>query len=493
MSTYSRNDEKEQTMALTLKNLVNGEFVEAGSWLEVTNPATNGEVVGQVPAMGPADLSAVFDAAEAGARAWRAVNPIERGKVLYRAAVLVREQATDLTELIVAEMGKTRAEASGEVGKVAEFLEYYGGLCRLPFGELLPDARPGTWAQQVREPLGVVVLITPWNDPLLTPARKLAPALAAGNAVVLKPATETPLIALRFAEILHQAGLVAGALGTITGRGSEIGGLLVSDRRIRAVSFTGSTPVGINIQRQLAGSGVRVQTEMGGKNAAVILDDADLDLAVSVVASGSFAQAGQRCTATSRLIVQRGVASEVERRMAGHIAELRVGPGSEDGVDLGPVVNVVAQHEIEASVQSALDDGAELIARTELGENARQGSFVAPGLLRTPTNSALWREEVFGPILGMTVVDDLDEAVAVVNDSAFGLSSAVFTTSLRSAHRFVDAVETGQVSVNQPTTGWDVHHPFGGFKDSGSPFKEQGLEALRFYTRVKTAAIRADA
>jgi aldehyde dehydrogenase (NAD+) len=479
-------------MDITLRNLVGDQFVEAGqgAWLEVTNPARAGEPVGRVPAMTAADLPSVFDAASAGARAWRATNPIERGKVLFRAASLVREQAAELTALIVSEMGKTAAEASGEVGKAAEFLEYYAGLCRLPFGALLPDARPGTFAQQLREPLGIVVLITPWNDPLLTPARKLAPALAAGNAVVLKPASETPLIALRFAEILHDAGLVPGALNTVTGRGSAIGDALLADRRIRAVSFTGSTEVGLGIQRELAGTGIRVQTEMGGKNAAVVLDDADLELAVSTIASGAFAQAGQRCTATSRLIVQRGVADEVRRRLTTAVTALRVGPGDADGVDLGPVVSERAQADIGSRIETALAEGAEVLARAELPESAGTGAFVAPTLLSTTRDNSIWREEVFGPVLGMLVVDTLDEAIDLVNDSGYGLSSAIFTRGLAAAHRFIDEVDTGQVAVNQPTSGWDVHHPFGGFKDSGSPFKEQGLEALQFYSRVKTAAIR---
>lgn len=480
-------------MPVQLRNLLAGEFVAAGdgAWLDVTDPASDGHVVGRVPAMTALDLPPVFDAAERGARVWRATNPIERGKVLYRAAALVRDRAIELTDLIVSEMGKTKAEASGEVGKVAEFLEYYAGLCRLPFGELLPDGRPGTTAQVIREALGVVVLITPWNDPFLTPARKLAPALVAGNAVIVKPASETPLIMLRFAEILHEAGLAPGVLSTVTGRGSAIGDALIDDARIRAVSFTGSTEVGLGIQRHLAGRSVRVQTEMGGKNAAVILDDADIDDAVAIIAAASFGQSGQRCTATSRLIVQRGVSADVEAKLRQRIEALRLGPGGSDGVDVGPVVSVKAQADIEARVEAAVAAGASIIARSELGASAREGSFVAPALISTTTDNPIWQQEVFGPVLGMLVVDTLEEAIELVNDSTYGLSSAVFTRSLAAATRFVDGVDTGQVSVNQPTSGWDVHHPFGGFKDSGSPFKEQGLEALRFYSRVKTAAIRS--
>ncbi|MDX2377507.1 aldehyde dehydrogenase family protein [Microbacterium sp. LRZ72] len=479
----------------TLGNLIGGEIVGPadGRQIEVTNPAT-GETIGAVPALTRDELGRVFDAAEAGAKAWRATGPLARGRVLIDAAALVRAEAAELTDLIVREMGKTRAEASGEVGKAAEFFEYYGGMARQPYGELIADARPGTYAMQIREPLGVVVLITPWNDPLLTPARKLAPALSAGNAVVIKPATETPLITLRLAEILHRAGVPAGVLNTVTGRGSEIGDALVDDHRVRAVSFTGSTPVGLELQRRLAGRAVRVQTEMGGKNAAVVLADADLDLAVSVIMTGAFGQAGQRCTATSRLIVDRRVADALRTKIAERVGALRVGAGDADGVDLGPVVSRAAQADIQSRVERGLAEGASVISAPTLEPGlTERGAFVQPVLLAFDRQNSLWREEVFGPVLGMIEVDGFDEAIAAVNDSVYGLSSAVFTESLASANRFIDEADTGQVSVNQPTIGWDIHHPFGGFKDSGSPFKEQGSEALRFYSRVKTAAVRSGA
>jgi len=476
-----------------VKNLLNGRFVEAsgGGVLDVIDPASDGNVVGQVPALEPADLVAVFDAAALGAVAWRAAGALARGRVLLTAAQLLRERAADLADVIVAEMGKTTAEATGEVGKAAEFFEYFGVLTRLPYGELLPDARPDTYAMQVREPLGVVVLVTPWNDPLLTPARKLAPALAAGNAVVIKPASEAPLITLRLAEILNEAGLPDGVLGTVTGRGSSIGEAITADPRIRAVSFTGSTVVGLGLQRRLAGRNVRVQTEMGGKNAAVVLDDADLDLAIPTIVAAAFGQAGQRCTATSRLIVQRGIAERVRSRVAEAVMALKVGPGSSRGVDLGPVVSLSARDEIAGRIDAARAQGADLLAATVLAPQQQAvGAFVAPTFLAVDPGNAIWQEEVFGPVLAMTVVDTLDDAINRVNDSSYGLSSAIFTTSLESSQTFIDGVDTGQVSVNLPTSGWDVHEPFGGFKDSGSPFKEQGLEALRFYTRVKTAAVR---
>lgn len=476
-----------------VKNLVGGAFVAAsgGGAIDVIDPATADDVVGSVPAMTAADLTAVFDAAAEGARVWRATGHLARGRVLLDAAALIRADATALAELIVAEMGKTTAEATGEVGKAAEFFEYYGALARLPFGELLPDVRADTFASQIREPLGVVLLITPWNDPLLTPARKLAPALASGNAVVIKPATDAPLVTLKLAAILDAAGLPAGVLGTVTGRGADLGDALVADPRIKAVSFTGSTAVGIRLQKTLAGRSLRLQTEMGGKNAAVILEDADLDIAVTTIMAGAFAQAGQRCTSTSRLIVQRGVADEVRSRVGEAVSAIVVGAGDAAGTTMGPVVSAAARDDIRNRVEAALTEGAEVVARSPLDESQQKaGAFVEPLLLTVDRENSVWRDEVFGPVLSMIVVDTLAEAIEAVNDSSYGLSSAVFTRSLDHAFRFVDEVETGQVSVNLPTSGWDVHQPFGGFKDSGSPFKEQGAEALRFYTRVKTAAVR---
>lgn len=479
-----------ETQIYQAKNLVNGEFFSSanGDVLEVANPAST-EIIGTVPSMRSGDLIRVFDAAAAGSKVWKRTGVLERARILYRTAELIRAASSELTNLIVAEMGKTAQEAAGEVAKSAEFFEFYAATSRLPFGELVSDARPGTFATQIREPLGIVVLVTPWNDPLLTPARKLAPALISGNAVVIKPASDTPLILLRLAELIHEAGLPAGVLGTVTGRGAEIGDALFSDSRIKAVSFTGSTAVGRQLQKDLAGRPVRIQTEMGGKNALVVMDDADLDLAVAAIMAGSFGQAGQRCTATSRLLVHSQIAATLRTRLSDAIGSLKVGAGSEPGVHVGPVINPRAAKTINTQVDEALQDGARLLATAPVPPGA-SSAFVAPKLLEISRGSRLWSDELFGPILGLVEVADLDEAITAVNESDYGLSAAIFTRSLEHAFRFVDEVDTGQVSVNQPTSGWDIHHPFGGFKDSGSAFKEQGLEALRFYTKVKTSAIR---
>ncbi|MBR7828400.1 aldehyde dehydrogenase family protein [Actinospica sp. MGRD01-02] len=466
---------------------------DPGRTIDVLDPSDTRRVVARVPAMTGGEVLGLYDAAAQAAPGWGRTSPIERGAILARAAALLRERSAEITADLVSEMGKTLAEAGGEVAKAADFFDYYAGFARQPYGQLLADARPGTETSVRTEPLGVVALITPWNDPLITPARKSAPALAAGNAVILKPATDTPLVALHLARALADAGLPAGLFAVAVGRASQISDVLLDDERLAAVSFTGSTEVGRTIQRRVAGRNVRVQTEMGGKNATAILADADLALAIPTVAAAVFGQAGQRCTATSRVVVDRAVADEVIAGLVAYAGSLRVGPGSDPATTMGPLVSAQQQKEVLTHVERAKAEGATVAvggyAPTEGG--FEHGCYVAPTVLTdVRPDMAIWRDEVFGPVAAVRVVDGFDEAVAAVNDSVYGLAAGVFTTSLEHAHEFAARVNAGQVAVNLPTPGWDVHLPFGGFGDSGSPFKEQGAEALRFYTRVKTVAIR---
>lgn len=343
-----------------------------------------------------------------------------------------------------------------------------------------------------REPIGVILVISPWNDPLITPARKLAPLLATGNAAVFKPATETPLSGLHFARALHDAGLPAGVLNVVTGRTAEIEEPLLDDPRIAAITFTGSNEVGNRIRRRLADRNVRFQGELGGKNASVVLRDADLPFAARTVVAASFGQAGQRCTATSRVIVERPVYDEFTRLLVAEVEALKVGPGSDPATTLCPLSSPKQRDGVLAHLAGAVEQGATVLtgghADTE-GDRA-YGCFVQPTVLADVTaETAIWREEVFGPVLAVRAVDDFDQAVDAVNDSPFGLAAAVFTRDLASAHRFADDVECGQIAVNATTPGWDVHLPFGGFHDSGTGYKEQGDEVLRFSTRVKTVAV----
>jgi alpha-ketoglutaric semialdehyde dehydrogenase len=483
------------TTALEFNNLVGGQWADSstGSRLEVTNPADWREVVASVPAMAPADVQATIAAAEAAARSWRRAGRLERAGVLAACAGLLRQRADAIATDLVREMGKTIGEARVEVAKSADFFDFYASLARWPYGYLTADARPGTQTSVRREPIGVVVAITPWNDPLLTPARKLAPSLAAGNAVLLKPALETPVVALHLARALVDAGLPPGVLNTVTGETSVIAGPLLLDPRLAAVTFTGSTAVGRHLRRLLGDSNVRLQTEMGGKNPSVVLADADLDLAAATIVAAALGQAGERCTATSRVIAEQAVAAELTERLVGLAAACRLGPGLAEGTTMGPLVSSEHREAVLGHIAQAEHDGARVLAggRAPQGDQFAYGHFVEPTIMTAVTpDMAIWRNEVFGPVFTVTEVADFEQAVAAANDSGYGLAAAVFTRDLERAHRFIDEVDAGQVSVNLPTSGWDVHHPFGGFGDSGSPFKEQGLEGLQFYTRVKTAAIR---
>lgn len=467
--------------------------------IDVTNPADLADTVGTVPALTPDDVAQAFALAATAQPGWRNLGWIARGEVLFRAAAEIRSRADELTALIVRENGKLWAEAAGEVGKAAEFFEYYAGFGRQPYGELLSDLRPDTWTLAQREPLGVVLLITPWNDPLLTPARKLAPALISGNSVIIKPAMDTPLIAIAMAEALRGAGLPDGVLTVVTGQVADISEALLAAPELAAVSFTGSTAVGNSLRASLASRNIPLQTEMGGKNAAVVTDSADLELTVAGLVSAAFAQAGQRCTATSRLIVSEGIADRLLAALKSAIRALQPGPGADRASTFGPVINPARSAQVLDYVSKGTAEGASVIAGGEAlldGELAK-GVFVAPTiLLGVGEHDTVWREEIFGPVLAvhrpkLEGPEFLREAVRITNDSSYGLSASIYTSDLGEAMAFANAVDTGQVAVNLPTSGWDVHHPFGGFADSGSAFKEQGREALTFYSRVKTVAVKA--
>ncbi len=460
--------------------------------LEVRDPADLRSVVAEIPAMSAGEVAAAYERARAGFGVWRQAGPLDRAAVLASCAGLIRARAEEGAVTLVRENGKTLAEARVEVTKTADFLDYYASFARQPWGEILADARGGTQTTARSEPVGVVLAITPWNDPLLTPARKLGPALIAGNAVVLKPSRQTPMIAAWLAGLLAEAGLPAGVLGVVTGRDRDISQALLRHPELDALTFTGSTDTGSFLRRELAGRNVRLQTETGGKNASVVLADADLELAAATVAAAAFAQAGQRCTATSRLIVDSGVALELLDLLRGQVEACVLGPGLDPATTLGPLATPEHRDGVLRHVERARAEGAEVITgggRPD-GDALQYGCYVEPALVSVEPGHSLWREEVFGPVVAVTPAAGFDEAVGLANDSEYGLSAAVFTTSLRRAYEFIDRAEAGQVSVNLPTSGWDVHHPFGGFRDSGSPFKEQGAPGLRFYTRIKTAAVR---
>lgn len=477
------------------ENLVAGRWVGAltGDWFDRTNPADTSEKVGSFPDMSREDGRAAIVAAFAAAADWRGIGVMARAQVLLDTSRLIRVRGEEIALDITRENGKTLAEARGEVRAAAAFFEYFGGLGRAPIGSLLPDARVGVRGWSAPEPLGVVALITPWNDPLLTPARKMAPALLAGNTVVIKPASHTPIGTHHLAKALVDSGLPAGVVNVLTGSATELGPVLLGSDEVAAVSFTGSTVVGRSIEVQLAGSGRRVQVEMGGKNAAVVMPDADLDVVVPGILGGAFGQTGQRCTATSRLIVHEAIVDELSDRLVAAIAALRVGPGVDDGVEVGPLVTDEHRATVVEAVDRAIAEGARRMVGGVVLDSPQysRGHFLSPTLLgEVAVSSETWQAEIFGPVLAMTMTRSLEDGIAKVNNTRYGLSSSLYTRTLSDAYRFSEAVNTGQVAINLPTSGWDVHVPFGGFADSGSAFKEHGRDALRFYSKVKSVMMK---
>ena len=481
-------------MAETYTNLIGGRWVAASDdeWFERRNPADTDEVIGRFPAMSAADAERALEAATAATKPWRDTGLLERGNTLIRAANLLRERIEDVARAVALEMGKTLAEAKTEVASSANFFEYFGGLARRPFGHLLADRRPNTRAWTQLEPLGVVLLITPWNDPVATPARKLAPALLAGNTVILKPAPQTPLAAHNLLRVLDDAGLPDGVVNMVTGPPEAVAAPLLSSDAVAGVSFTGSTAVGRHLGRELGGRSTRLQTEMGGKNAVLLLGDAPLESAIDAIVSAGCGQAGQRCTATSRVLVDSSILDPVTERLAERLQQMRVGPGLDEDTEVGPLVTEEHLGKVLESIEASGADGAELVvggSRLD-GDGYERGHFLKPTVVSgVRSGTRTWNEEIFGPVVSVTEVSSLDEGIQMTNDSRYGLSASIFTRDLTAAHRFADEVDAGQVGINLPTTGWDVHVPFGGFKESGSPFKEHGVEGLQFYTRVKSVAL----
>ncbi|HSY16096.1 MAG TPA: aldehyde dehydrogenase family protein [Jatrophihabitantaceae bacterium] len=480
-------------MAIALDYRI-GDEVESGTAeaLVDLNPSDHRQQVAEGRFMSEDQVRRAVIAADAAATRWRLTSPVARGSVLVQAAAELRADADRLSLIIALENGKTLAEARSEVLKSADFFEYFGLSGRLSTSELLPDARPDTVTRTVREPLGVVAAICPWNDPLLTPARKLAPALASGNAVLFKASEHTPLIARELIELLRRAGLPAGTCTQIACTHDVLRRQVLAAGAVRAVSFTGSTAVGRELRLRLATRNVRLQTEMGGKNAALVLADADLDLAASAIVKAAFGQAGQRCTATSRVVVVRSVAEELVARLAEGIGQLRVGSSIDPDTDMGPTVSAGHQRSVAEYVAEATTQGLTIRAGGSVptAGDLRHGFYFEPTLiLGADPTSTVWREEVFGPVLAVRAVDSVDDAIAVANDSEYGLAASVFTRSLAMSEQAIQRLDVGQVAINLPTTGWDIHIPFGGFGESGSYPKEQGSDAPSFYTRVKSASV----
>ncbi len=477
------------TRVRTLENFVGGRWVRAGSerYVDDLNPADPSDVLARVPLSGRKDAEEAVAAAAAAFPDWRKTSAVRRGEVLVRASRLMEERGEELARLLTREQGKPLAESRSEVARAVHFwawMGYQGGSLQ---GITAPTEKDEMMALTLREPLGVVALITPWNFPVNIPGWKLASALVCGNTVVLKPSQLTPLCSAFLAGLLAEAGLPAGAVNLVFGSGSEVGDVLVTDERVRAVSFTGSTEVGFAINARAAPLGKRVQAEMGGHNAVVVLEDADLDRAAEGAVAAAFGTAGQRCTAARRVIAVHEVAGGLTERLRRATRSLRLGPGDRGETDIGPMVNEESLSEVLEAIGRAREEGAVVLEGGERADGElAHGYFLQPTLLgRVTPQMTVAREEVFGPVLPVIEVKGFDEAIEAATSTRYGLSSSIYTRDLRRAIRFMHETDTGVVHVNKPPTGGESHLPFGGLKRSAIGPKEMGA-AAEFYTQAKT-------
>ena len=462
----------------------------SGQTFRTYDPADTRQVVAEYASAGPAEFRQAFDAAAAAFPAWSATTPVARGRILSQASQILASRKPALQQLLTREEGKTLAEATGEVQRAVDIFRFYGGLSYTLGGQTLPHDLPGNLLFTRRDPLGVVALITPWNFPVAIPAWKTAPALLCGNAVVLKPASATPALALELAKALAEAGLPRGVLNVVPGPGKSFGDELVAHPKVAAVSFTGSRSVGSDLYTRLAPRMVRAQMEMGGKNPTLVLADADLDLAARLVAVAGFGLTGQACTATSRVIVERSVLEPFLEKLSAKARAVVVGHGLTDGVTMGPAVSESQLRTNLDYLDIARSEGARLVTggRPLADGPHAHGWFMEPAVLAdVHPSSRLACEEVFGPVVGVIAVDDFDQAIAVANQVEFGLSASLVTRDFARAMRYVDRIQAGVVKVNQVSTGLALQAPFGGVKGSSTDsFREQGLAALDFYTRSRT-------
>lgn len=477
-------------MPTRYQHLIGGEWCGEGEVANI-NPSDTNEVVGEAPAASKSEVASAIEAARAAGDSWAFSTPQQRFDVLDKAGTEILARVGELGEVLAREEGKPIAEAKGEVARAGQLFKFFAGETLRLTGDLTPSVRPGLTVEVTREPVGVVGIVTPWNFPIAIPAWKIAPALAWGNTVVFKPASNTPGCAFELVNVLVRAGLPSGVLNLVYGSGSLVGSVLTESGLVDAISFTGSTEIGRQLAVDAASRGIRVQTEMGGKNPMVVLDDADLDLAVEVCLNGAYFSTGQRCTASSRFIVTEGIHDRFVAALEERMRAMRVGSALDPATVVGPVVDQSQLDQDRRYLEVARAEGGEVVGG-ELVPQATPGYFLSPALVKGTTNDmTINREEVFGPVASVVKVRDYDEALAVANDTPFGLSSGICTTSLSRAAHFRRHSRSGMVMVNVATAGVDYHVPFGGNKASSYGPREQGSYAKEFYSVVKTSYVNA--
>jgi alpha-ketoglutaric semialdehyde dehydrogenase len=476
--------------AKTFQNYIGGEWVDAasGETFESTSPA-NGEAIGTFPRSSAEDVERAVAAAKTAYEDWRLVPAPRRGEILFRFAQLLTEQKEDISQLMAREMGKVLPEARGDVQEAIDMAYYMGGEGRRLFGQTTPSELPDKFNMSVRQPIGVVGVITPWNFPIAIPSWKILPALVCGNTVVFKPATDTPTLGERFVELLVEAGVPGGVVNVVHGGGGEVGNAIVTHPDVPVITLTGSRETGVQVTKDAADRLKHVHLELGGKNAIIVLDDADLDLAVEGILWSAFGTSGQRCTAASRVIAREGVYDELTSRLVSEAEKLRLGVGWEEDTDVGPVINQAALEKIHSYTAIGKEEGATLLTGGEVasGDGLDKGFYYRPTIFGdVDPEMRIAQEEIFGPTVGVIKVRDVDEAIRVSNGIKYGLSSSIFTRDVNKAFRAMRDLKAGITYINAGTIGAEVHLPFGGVKDTGNGHREAGQAALDFFTEWKS-------
>ncbi|HEX2930666.1 MAG TPA: aldehyde dehydrogenase family protein [Candidatus Binatia bacterium] len=478
-------------MADQFKNYIGGKWSAAvsGRIFENRNPAKGDDLIGNFPASGAADVDAAVQAAKKAFATWRLVPAPKRGELLYRVGELLKKSKEEIARIETREMGKVLKETRGDVQEGIDTAFYVAGEGRRLFGETTPAELPDKFAMSVRVPVGVCALITPWNFPMAIPTWKMFPALLCGNTVVLKPAEDTPHTAVRLVEILEEAGVPPGVVNLVHGRGEDVGAALVRHRDVQLVSFTGSAAVGREIASVCGQNLKRVSLELGGKNAQIVMEDADIDLAVEGALWGAFGTTGQRCTATSRLIVHRDVAKRMTDALVQRAQRIKIGDGLDESVEMGPLINQAAREKVMRYIEIGKQEGARLLTGGAIHDagSCANGYFFQPTIFdRVKPGMRIAQEEIFGPVLSVIEINSFEEGIAVLNGTAYGLSSSIYTADVGRAFRAMRDIEAGITYINGPTIGAEVHLPFGGVKDTGNGHREAGTTVYDIFTEWKS-------
>ncbi|MCM3439312.1 alpha-ketoglutaric semialdehyde dehydrogenase GucD [Metabacillus halosaccharovorans] len=484
-----------KTAAQTFLNFINNEWKQSSEQDVISsyNPANKAEIVGFVQKSSDADLDEAVNAAHNAKKGWRKLGQVARGQLLYKVANILEENLEDIAETMTREMGKTLPEAKGETARGVAILRYYAGEGMRTDGDTIPSTDPDALMFTRRTPLGVVGVITPWNFPVAIPIWKIAPALVYGNTVVFKPATEAAVTAAKVVECFAKAGFPQGVLNFITGSGSVIGQGLIDHPLLNGITFTGSEGVGKNVAKSATERGIKFQLEMGGKNPVIVAKDADLQLAVDAVLSGGLKSTGQKCTATSRVIVEADIYDQFKELLLNKIDEITIGDGLKDGIWMGPCASESQFNTVCSYIEKGKQEGASLIYGGEVLTDAeyQNGFFVRPAVFENVNSDmSIAQEEIFGPVLALLKVDSLEKAIDVANDSKYGLSASIFTRNISSFLSFIDDMEAGLVRVNAESAGVELQAPFGGMKASSTGTREQGEAAKEFYTSIKTVFVK---